>query len=110
MPEQGIDLMMVVVGTIVLLAVIIGLVFLGVIGPIDSTKKGRNMEFACTQYQGEIGCARSECTTAYDSTACRILLANTKYGANSISVWETCNSIGINDPKNCHIRCCGKTG
>ncbi|MBI1972154.1 MAG: hypothetical protein HYS53_02535 [Candidatus Aenigmarchaeota archaeon] len=109
MPEREINLATVVVIGVVLLAVILGIVFVFVIPNLNSAKQGGNLEFACATYQGGVGCANSACGVNYEETACKKVLDDSEITlkGEKINLWEQCNKAGITDPKNCQIRCCG---
>lgn len=109
MPEKEISLAMVVVTGMVLLAVILGIVFVFIVPNLNSAKQGGNLEFACATYQGDVGCSNSVCGAGYQESACKDLLKKVEITlkGEKINLWEQCVKAGIIDPKNCQIRCCG---
>ncbi len=109
MPAQGINLAMVVLIGVVLLGVILGIVFVFIIPNLNSVKQGSSMEFACTTYQGGVGCANNVCGAGYQESTCKNLLKSVEITlkGEKINLWEQCGKAGITDPKNCQIRCCG---
>ena len=109
MSDQAMNLITVVVATVVILGIIIGLIFFIVIPNLDNVELNKRVEFACTTYQGKIGCEGTACRSTYTPTACESLLRSVKYTIDDgkVSLFETCNGIGITDPRDCHVRCCG---
>jgi len=109
MPEREISLAQVVLIGIILLAVILGIVFVFIIPNINTVKQSGSLEFACTTYQGDIGCSNSACGINYEEAACTKLLQGVEIKVNddTIKLWNECGQAGITSGKNCHIRCCG---
>ncbi|MBI3413678.1 MAG: hypothetical protein HY051_06415 [Candidatus Aenigmarchaeota archaeon] len=109
MPEREISLAQVVLIGIILLAVILGIVFVFIIPNINTVKQSGTLEFACTTYQGDFGCNNKVCGADYEESACKTLLQGVgiKVKDENIKLWKECGLAGITDAKNCHIRCCG---
>ncbi len=109
MPGQEISLAQVVLIGVILLAVILGILFVFIIPNINTVKQSGSLEFACATYQGDVGCGGNACGINYEEPACMEILEKVEIEVKGVNInlWKTCQDAGISDPKNCHIRCCG---
>ncbi len=109
MSEEAINIPMVVVGLLAIAAIIIGLIMAGVMPGINSAKKDRDLEMACTGYQAGFGCGNAACGQSYSDAACKTLLATAQLSVKDgvTDLWKICQEVGLADPRDCHIRCCG---
>ncbi|MBI4176846.1 MAG: hypothetical protein HY516_00605 [Candidatus Aenigmarchaeota archaeon] len=110
MAEEAVNLPMVLVGMLAIAAVIIGLLAVGAIPGINSAKENSDLQVACAQYQAAFGCGNKACAVTYDANKCKTMLESASVSTkNDVkTLWEMCKDAGLDDPKNCHIRCCGK--
>ncbi len=109
MSEEAVNVPMVVVGMLAIAAIIIGLLMAGVMPGIDSVKKNRDLEMACTGYTAEVGCNNAACTTGYDEARCKAALQTNKITlkGGTTDLWKMCQEVGLANPRDCQIRCCG---
>ncbi|MBI2085153.1 MAG: hypothetical protein HYT71_01420 [Candidatus Aenigmarchaeota archaeon] len=109
MPEREINLAQFVMIGIILLAVILGIVFVFIVPNINKTKESGMLDFACTAYQGDIGCNNKACGADYTDEGCEKLLRGVSMDIKNekIILWTQCDGAGITEAKSCHLRCCG---
>ncbi len=109
MSEEAINIPMVVVGLLAIAAIVIGLIMVGVMPGINTVKKSRDLEMACTNYQAEFGCGNAACGASYDEARCKVLLSTSQLSMKdgTIDLWGICQDVGLASPKDCHVRCCG---
>ncbi len=109
MPEREINLAQVVLIGMVLLAVILGIVFAFIVPTVNKTKQSGMLDFACTAYQGDIGCNNKVCGVDYTDADCEKLLKTVSIDIKNekIKLWDQCDGVGISDAKSCHLKCCG---